>query len=73
MDILELGDNEAEARRHQFAILNLSRELKVPLEKVTTPYEKKLREIEKTAKVKEFIVLVVTHDVREIIKEEVAI
>ena len=73
MGISELSGNETEKKRHYFAIQLLSKELKVPVERLTKSYEKKLSEIQKNAKVKDFIVLVVMHDVRETLKEDVSI
>jgi hypothetical protein len=72
MGILEICENDAESKRHHYAILNLSKELRIPVEKLSASYEKKLKEIQKTAKVKDFIVLVVMHDVRETIREEIS-
>jgi len=73
MGINEIGDDESESKRHYFAILNLSKELKIPVEVLTESYEKKLKEITKTAKVRDYIVLLVMHDVRETLKEETLI
>lgn len=69
MSISELCEDETETRRHYFAIQILSKELKISEKVLTESYEKKLSEIQKTAKVKDFIALVVMHDVRETIKE----
>ncbi len=73
MGISELCENEAESKRHHYAILNLSKELKIPVEILSESYEKKLKEIQKMAKVRDFIVLVVMHDVRETLKEKVEV
>lgn len=70
MGISELCEDETELKRHFFAIGSLSKELKIPVEILTESYERKLKEIQKTAKVKDFVVLLVMHDLRETLKEE---
>jgi hypothetical protein len=69
MSISEICEDETETRRHYFAIEILSKEFKIPEKILTESYEKKLSEIQKSAKVKDFIVLVVMHDVRETLKK----
>jgi hypothetical protein len=69
VSISELCEDETEKKRHYFAIEILSKELKIPEKILAESYEKKLSEIQKSAKVKDFIVLVVMHDVRETLKE----
>ena len=66
-----MSNRDIDRTRHSYAIETLSKDLNVSVEVMSELYNKKLNEIEKTARIKDFLVLVVMHDVRETVMEEV--
>jgi predicted transcriptional regulator len=66
----ELYENEAEEKRHFLAMQTLANVLKVPLADVIEPYEKSLRELKETAKVKDFMAVLISRDVKESLKKK---
>ncbi len=68
----ELYEDEVEESRHLFVMRDLARGMKVPLEEIIEPYEKSLKKIKETAKVRDYIVLLVIRDVKEALREKSA-
>ncbi len=69
MVISKLYEDEPEWIRHWSAMEDLARDLKVPVEEISQPYEMALKELKETARIKAFLPLLVIRRVREMIKE----
>ena len=66
----ELYEDEVDLKRHLSVMQELAKALRAPLDDIIEPYEKSLKEIRETAKVKDFITVLVIRDVKETMKEK---
>jgi len=69
MVISRLYEDEDEWTRHSSAMEDLARDLKVSVEEITQTYELALKELKKTARIKDFLPLLTIRVVRESIKK----
>jgi hypothetical protein len=67
MVISQLYEDETDWFRHSSAINDLAKNLKVSVEEISRSYEIELRELKKTARIKDFIHLLVTRRVRDLL------
>ena len=63
-----LYDNESEKTLHYHAIAILQREFGVPEDEVLRLYERELEKLKEHAKIKDYLVVLVYHSVKEILR-----
>lgn len=69
MDIAFLYDDETEKKQHINAIQMLAKDLMIPIDIVRQLYEVELGELRQSAKVKDFLTVIVIRKVKEMIKK----
>lgn len=72
MDFALLYDDEIEKRQHLNAIQTLAGNMRIPMDMVRQLYEVELEDLKQSAKVKDFLTVIVSRRVTEIIKKMVA-
>jgi hypothetical protein len=72
MNTVSLYGDETEERQHLNAIQMLSRDLKIPMDAISQLYESELGVLKQSAKVKDFLTLIVSRRVKEMIKKMIA-
>ena len=63
-----LYDNETDRKVHSGAIQMLAREFKVPVEEIQGLYETMLGSLKETARVKDFLAVLVSRNVKDMIR-----
>ena len=72
MDIALLYDDETEKRQHLNAIQMLALDMRIPMDVISQLYEVELGELKQSVKIKDFLTVLVSRRVREMIKNMIA-
>lgn len=72
MDIALLYNDETEKRQHLNAILMLSENTRISIDVISQLYQGELGRLKQEAKIKDFLTVIVSRRVREIIKTMIA-
>ena len=64
---VECESEEKEKARHQFAIQRLARDLEIPKKEIEDLYHVLLEELNKTARIRDFISVLVSRRVKELL------
>lgn len=65
MVMVDLYGDEKEKSHHQSAVRNLARDLGMPIQEIGALYERALEEIKKTARVKDYLSIFASRQVKE--------
>lgn len=68
MVMIELCEDEKEKLRHDWAVQRLVSESGLPAKEVDTLYERALRELKKEARVKEYLTILASRRVKDLLK-----
>jgi hypothetical protein len=68
MDITPQLEDEVEKKRHAHAIQTLARDMGIPVEEVNQLYEQELEKLKEYARVKDFLPLIVSRRVKDLLK-----
>jgi len=63
-----LYDNDTDRKMHSSAIQMLAREFNIPKERIQVLYEKMLSSLKEGARIKDYLVIVVSRNVKDMIK-----
>jgi hypothetical protein len=66
--VMEIEENDTDEFRHTTAIATLAKDLKVSVEEVSRFYESELQEIKKSARILDFVTLLVSKRVKDLLK-----
>jgi hypothetical protein len=72
MVMIECYDNEKERAQHRLAMQRLARDLGLPVEKIGGLYEEVLGELKRTARVKDFLSILASRQVRDLLRDQKA-
>ena len=72
MDIALLYDDETEKRQQLNAIQMLALDMRIPMDVISQLYEVELGELKQSVKIKDFLTVLVSRRVREMIKNMIA-
>lgn len=72
MNTVSLYDDEPEKRQHLHAIQMLARDMRIPMDVVRQLYEVELGGLKQEATVKDFLIVIVSRRVTEMIKKMIA-
>jgi hypothetical protein len=65
MVMMEVCEDEKEKSRHDSAIQRLAEDLRRPLNEIDALYEGALREMKKTARVKDYLIILASRQVKD--------
>lgn len=68
MVMIDLYDNETEKARHDSAIQILAREMGLPMMEIGALYERALRELRKSARIKDYLMILATRQVKDLLQ-----
>ncbi|MBI3802983.1 MAG: DUF3562 domain-containing protein [Nitrospirae bacterium] len=72
MAMVKYYEDDKEQARHFSAKQRLARELRIPLEEIGALYERILKELRKQARIKEFLSILVSRRVRDLLRPKKA-
>jgi hypothetical protein len=67
MDGISLYDNEGDRKQHLHAVEMLARDMQTPADRIIVIYERELSKIKTAAKVKDYLTVLVTRRVKDIL------
>lgn len=68
MSSIRLYEDEIEKKQHDLAVKKLAEDLSVSEEEIRTLYEKELERVKPRAKVKDFLTVIVTREVKNLLR-----